>query len=355
MPIASYRRFVFSLLASWTTMCVLGPAFPSAHAEEPDAPGAFAPPSYPAVFDRLSPSYFVRPELPEGAVYSPALSPEREAELFLQALIEDAQHRATKAIDAALPPVAESSDVGPAQTIDKDWKKIDDTTKTPYKAICHLDCWFMTTAGKLKNLEGTGFMVSPRVIVTNAHNLYRSNMTGSWVTGIDVHPGRNGSEKPFGSQRATSFVIPGEYFGVPSKEAKNYDIGWIILPDRTLYNAGANYAFNYKTMSDASLKTQTMNCVGFPDSETYKYRMYLDSETKDQVVAASYFKHWLDTSSGSSGSPVYYIDSKTKERYVVGVHCAHSLSNEKGHPFNYATRMTKTYFEWTRDFIKQNP
>ena len=111
---APFRCFVFSAFASLisASLSLQGTSLSIAGAEESEAPDVVAPQFYPAVFDRLSLSYFVRPELPEGAVYSPQLSPEREAELFMQALIEDAQRRATTAIgwatSASLPRPASS-------------------------------------------------------------------------------------------------------------------------------------------------------------------------------------------------------------------------------------------------------
>lgn len=298
---------------------------------------------YPAVLDRLTNAYLRTSKAPQGTVASPAPTFQQQAACFVSALIEEACYRVRSTVAAIL------GDLNPMQIIDGDWKKVEDTTKLPYKAICHIAPKFRKGSNAPVVLEGTAFFVGPRVLLTNAHNLYRDNV-GGWAKEIRIAPGRNGNSEPYESQTVIStFVVAGEWIGTPTND---FDIGWIILPDSTLYDR-VGYAFGYKTTTDTFLKGSTLNTAGYPDSSTYKYRMYYDSETKDQAVSPKQFKHWLDTSSGSSGSPLYYIDSKV--RYVVGVHCAHSASTNPKDRFNVGTRMTKQYYDWTRDIIKSNP
>lgn len=339
---------VFSLIVS-SAMSARAVEIPDR--SHPEDPVAHAERLYPALFDRLTTACLPLPKLPAGAVRSPAPSVEQEAALFVEALCEEADYRVRSTVRSILSPrngPVFSSDLGSTQIIDGDWMRIDATDRAPFKAICQLDCWFKKGANPEINLEGTGFFVGPRVLITNSHNVYRDN-AGGWAKRITVRPGRNGTIEPFGSQTTVTYTCPGDWLMTPTHD---FDMAWVILPDRTLYDR-VKYAFSYKATTDTFLKTVTLNCSGYPDSSTYKYKQYYDSETKDQVVSPSQFKHWLDTSSGSSGSPTYTYESGT--RYVVGVHCAHSASTSPKTRYNVATRMTKTYSDWTKDFIKRNP
>lgn len=245
------------------------------------------------------------------------------------ALAEDAGYRTGQMIESIA-----SLGFEPQRIIDGDWRKVQNAQVTPYRAICNIECtWFDDSTS-----HGTAFFVGPRVLITNAHLVWRGDKPNHLPAGIEVSPGRQGYLRPFGTATVTQYRIPWEWSNGHENEYA-YDIAWLILDDRTLYKR-VGYHFGYRATTDARLKSWNLNISGYPRPDLYRFQQYRDYETRDQVVRASWFRHYLDTKPGSSGSPVYAI--RDGRRFVVGVHCA--AGEER---YNLATRMTKKYLRET--------
>lgn len=260
-----------------------------------------------------------------GLVQSPLTGSGERASSFAAALAEDAGYRMGQTIESMA-----SIGVEPQRIIDGDWALVQNSRLTPFKAVCHIKCtWFDGSTS-----HGTAFFVSPRVLITNAHNAWLGRKPSHYPSQIVVSPGRQGNLRPFGSATVTNYWVPWEWSNGHEGE-KAYDIAWLILDDRTLYKR-VGYHFGYRATTDAQLKSWNLNVSGYANPQFFKFRQHKDHETRDQVVLASWFRHFLDTQPGSSGSPVYAIlDGK---RFAVGVHAA--AGPEK---YNLATRMTKQY------------
>ena len=78
---------------------------------------------------------------------------------------------------------------------------------------------------------GTGWFIGPHTLMTAGHvvHIKNSGVPGrdGWVRRINVMPGRNGANLPYGAITSTSFR---SVVGWTSNGDQNYDYGAIILP-----------------------------------------------------------------------------------------------------------------------------
>lgn len=74
------------------------------------------------------------------------------------------------------------------------------STSFPYRAICNLQ--MKSQSGKY--YLGSGFFISPRVVVTAGHCLY-FHEDGGWADSIEVTPRMLGNQKPYGSAVSRRF------------------------------------------------------------------------------------------------------------------------------------------------------
>lgn len=234
-----------------------------------------------------------------------------------------------------------------------DRTKVTNTTSTPYKAICQIQITWKNGSTSTATAE----FVSPRVLLTNAHCTYMPAY-GGWAKSVKVVPGKNGASEPYGSQLAMTWYVPTAWINSnpsPTSVNPDFDISWLILPDKTLFNR-VGYAFGYQTTSDSDLKTYKLNMAGYPDDKKSGSgkdgkNMWFQYGGGNQSVSTNQYRHYLDTNPGSSGSPMWlYFSSGSKiGRYIVGVNDAENSSS------NYATRMTTGYFNNTKNFTTQYP
>jgi len=101
----------------------------------------------------------------------------------------------------------------------------------PYNCICLLE--IISATGK--KYFGTGFLISPRCIITAGHCV---NIKKEWVKSVEVSPGAKGNIRPFGSCKATRFR---SVKGWTKKGNTNFDYGAIILPNTKLFDKVKSY------------------------------------------------------------------------------------------------------------------
>lgn len=346
MPVSRTHVFVvltfaaFALCSPFLTPRLLGQEIilsGGRTTEEQQLRRTFAPALAEMAWTRLSSNS----PAPQGAVMSPEPTLDRKIAYLTEALVEEATYRVRRAIEAIV------YSVQPQYIIDGSWMKVTNTTAVPYRGVCQIAITFP----KKKNgayivAQGTAFFVSPRVLMTSGHSVY-SHDYGGWARQIEVTPGRNGNHLPYGSQTAYTTSTLGEWIG---DEHEDYDIGWIILPDRTLYDRTGFY-FGLATTTNKFLASETLRSAQFPDPFKYKYQMYWDYAGRDQDVRTRHFLHYHDVAGGSSGSPMYYV--KNGDRYVVGVVEGEVQGTKER--WNLATRIIAGYIQITRDLSRSNP
>lgn len=279
----------------------------------------------------------------DGTVMSPEPKLLDRMQLAVKQLADDTAYAAQARVNAAKGIVPPGELTGQRVVGTDERQRVGNTTAAPFKAICKLEMAFPKGS-----FVATAEFVHPRVLLTNSHCVYQSAQ-GGWAKSIKVIPGLNGNgtTPPFGSQYAATYYCPSEW--VNGKENnRDFDMAWIILPDRTLFNR-VGMTFGYQTTDDATLRSSKLNLSGYHgDKNGQQWTQYAGG---NQTVYASQFIHYLDTTGGSSGSPMYlyYTNGQTR---IVGVNCAESTGSSA---YNVGTRMTSRYFNSTQNYSKQYP
>ncbi|WP_299133861.1 trypsin-like serine protease [uncultured Tenacibaculum sp.] len=207
-----------------------------------------------------------------------------------------------------------------------DRKKINGTTKYPWRAICSL---------KIKAKDGTswigtGFLIGPRTVITAGHVVYM-HKHGGWAKSIEVIPGRNGASKPFGSCKTSHFH---SVKGWTKSKKRSNDYGAIILPKNCKFGNKVGY-FGYANYNFFSLLGLKVNLSGYPGDKPAGTQWWHCRRIK--LVTPRTLVYNIDSAGGQSGSPVWKY--KNGKRYVVGIHTnGSSLGNS-------ATRITSAVYK----------
>jgi V8-like Glu-specific endopeptidase len=208
-----------------------------------------------------------------------------------------------------------------------DRARIMNTTAIPWRRVCHLS---ITSANGSRFL-GTGFLVGPRTIITAGHCVYLHGQ-GGWARNIEVSPGRNDANRPFGKAMATNFR---SVRGWVSDKNRNFDYGAIILPREHGIQSGQIGSFGFGNFSDSFLRSKRLNTAGYPGDKPAGTAWFHGRTAKS--VGSRVITYDIDTAGGQSGSPVWVL--KDGKRYVAGIHTNGAMSG------NSATRITKPVFD----------
>jgi V8-like Glu-specific endopeptidase len=206
------------------------------------------------------------------------------------------------------------------------------TTILPWRFICALQ--ITTKRGTI--YPGTGWFAGPRTIVTAGHCVYWHN-EGGWAQSIQVTPGRNGADRPYGTYNSSELVsvngwvqdrhIGSDYGAILLAESPGTQIGW----------------FGYSVLNDSDLVDGTGNISGYPSDKENATRQYFHAR-KIISVRSETLVYDIDTFSGQSGSPVWF--NSGGQRAVVGIHTYEDGRNNMG------TRITNEVAQnlalWTR-------
>jgi V8-like Glu-specific endopeptidase len=203
--------------------------------------------------------------------------------------------------------------------------RILNTTSFPWNAICALKI----TAANGSRYIGTGWLISPRTVITAGHCVYMHDQ-GGWPRSIEVIPGMNDAARPFGSGVATVFR---SVQGWTQSKNRNYDYGAIILPNN--FRPGARTgAFGFSVKDDAYLKAALLNLSGYPGDKGGNQQWFMAQKAKS--VASRVITYEIDTMGGQSGSPVWLKIGN--QRFAVGIHTNGASSG------NSATRIVQAVY-----------
>lgn len=203
--------------------------------------------------------------------------------------------------------------------------RIASTRVYPWRAICALSI----TAANGSQFIGTGWLISPRTVVTAGHCVFMHD-AGGWVRSIKVIAGCNDADEPYGTQVGSDFR---SVTGWTASKNREYDYGAIILPASSRPGDQAGY-FGIATRSDAFLMDSALNLSGYPGDKGGRQQWFMAQRPK--AVTDRVITYDIDTMGGQSGSPVWILQDG--QRYGVGVHTNGSGSG------NSATRIGSAVF-----------
>lgn len=224
------------------------------------------------------------------------------------------------------------------------------TNIPPYSSICSL---IVSMPGG-NQIYGTGFFVSPYVVLTAAHNLFTNPFNApsfQWAESVSVIPGRNLEEAPFGCFESSNLRVSGSWLQNHGEQNKSGDYGCIIIPSHYNIDPAIGY-FALLQYSIPCAPVQKACIAGFPyDGEIEKYdgrRMYF---SRDNFIAPmnegdSLLAYKADTSPGQSGSPVWIEGSRGP--ILVGIHV------EGNQVCNQAVRLTSSVIAEINGWISES-
>lgn len=213
--------------------------------------------------------------------------------------------------------------------------RVQDTDRYPWSATASL----LITARDGSQWIGTAWFVSPRTLVTAGHCVYITNSPiqarNGWVLSIQVLPGRNGTQLPFGSVTATQFWT---VRGWSESGDENYDYGAIVVPTEMGERVGT---YGFGAFSDDDLAGRALNIAGYPGDKPVGTLWYDARAIASTSPTKVYYD--IDTAGGQSGAAAYVVEND--ERIGVAVHAY------GGPVTNSGTRISAPVFKNISDWM----
>lgn len=203
--------------------------------------------------------------------------------------------------------------------------RVTNTRLYPWRAICSL----RILAANGARYIGTGWLVSPRTVITAGHCVFLHD-AGGWARSIDVIPGMNDADRPFGSHTGTMLK---SVTGWTQGKNREFDYGAIILPPASRPGVQTG-TFGFAVRDDAFLRNALLNLSGYPGDKGGAQQWF--HALKPKALSGRVITYDIDTVGGQSGSPVWILQNG--QRYAVGVHTNGAASG------NSATRVVSDMF-----------
>lgn len=144
--------------------------------------------------------------------------------------------------------------------------RVANTTVYPWRAICALQI----TAADNRRFIGTGWLISPRTVITAGHCVYMHD-AGGWARSIKVIPGCNDGSEPFGSYTGT---VLRSVTGWTSSKNREHDYGAIILPSSSR-PGGQTGTFSLAVRNDGFLMNSALNLSGYPGDKGGRQQWFM--------------------------------------------------------------------------------
>lgn len=193
-------------------------------------------------------------------------------------------------------------------------RRVSNYREYPWRCICSL---LITTAnGSLR--IGTGWLAAQRVVITAGHCLYMAD-EGGWAAQVEVIPGRNGAERPFGS----ALVAARDLRGVPGwtvNEDPGDDFGAILLPPDRRFGESLGW-FGFAPRDDGEVWRATLNLAGYPGDggPAHEEGTQWFATGGALELGPRQMTYAIATAPGQGGSPVWLMTDRD-ERYCVAIH-----------------------------------
>jgi glutamyl endopeptidase len=191
-----------------------------------------------------------------------------------------------------------------------DRRQITATGSYPWRVHASL----LITAADGSNWIGTGWFISPHVLITAGHCVFIKNSgvpgRDGWVARMRVVPGRNATERPFDEAPATEFH---SVRGWTENGDEEYDYGAIVLEEPLGQQTGW---LGFGRYADSDLTNVVANISGYPGDKPPGTQWY--AARRVDSVSSRKVRYDIDTAGGQSGAAVYRI--KDGQRFAVAVH-----------------------------------
>ncbi len=211
---------------------------------------------------------------------------------------------------------------------DDNRERIEDTTTFPNSAVVYIQF-----NGRR---HCSGWLISRDTVVTAGHCVYNPS-TQKWFHGLQISPGANGQERPFGTAQATQLWTDAQWI---AKSDPRQDWG-ILKLDTPIGDQTGWFGMMWR---DWSYDGETTNLRGYPadkpEAELWGMEGRVEESHPNQLC------YYTDTYRSQSGSPVYSAD----ESLVLAIHTYSNNKNRKPTPslcpgeYNAGTRITKSLF-----------
>ena len=200
------------------------------------------------------------------------------------------------------------------------WVQVDDTSRVPFRCICHLEIAYVGGA----TARGSGWFAGPDTVVTAGHNVLNAEID-QWAREIRVLPGRNGGTTgPFGESYA---VFADALDGWKDDFDPAHDLGMLKLADKGL--GSATGWFGYAVFTDDDLDQQPLiQSAGYP-SVTRPYGTQWYDAGRAERYSDAFVAYRVDTEEGQSGAPVFFTNTHG-QRWVVATHVYGQASTNLG-------------------------
>ena len=176
----------------------------------------------------------------------------------------------------------------------------------------------------------------------------RSQM-GGWANSIKLMPGRDGTEKPFGTVTSTRFSTTDVWL---NDQNADFDIAAIHLDTPVGEERGW---FQIASLEDDVLQGFMVNVSGYPGdrgggTEQWWARNRIRAVTQRRIF------YDVDTFGGQSGGPAFIIEQEGAPPVVVGIHAYGTGGTPASIPFtvNSAPRIIPEVVEKVQEWIDQD-